>query len=57
MHLFGFGMNPGIVEFMKFMIKPEHDYIACVFETYFPREQFEERILPLFGRNLEDCFR
>ena len=37
-HLYGFGMNPGIVEYMPFLYKDRRPYYACVFETDLPED-------------------
>ena len=42
-HLFGFGMNPGIVEFMPFMIESDRPHISCVFETDLPVPTEEDK--------------
>lgn len=43
-HLFGFGMNPGLVEYMPFVVEqPDKDYIACVFETDLPVPTEEDK--------------
>lgn len=36
LHLFGFGMNPGVTELIPVLFGPDHPYIGCEFETDLP---------------------